>query len=161
LASIQANIDQQVTSHALRHSFATHLLESGADIRTVQEQLGHHDGKKTEICTYVLRRIPIWLIGKDIIRPNRNICYKMSISIMIKLENLISEHSYLPTVICNKYEVKRFLMEAIQTSDLVTLASFIWKDVSAIQSPVLNHLDHYKSFYLMHPFPAFWSVFPL
>lgn len=55
-AAKQAKLSKDVTPHTLRHSFATHLLSSGADIRTVQEQLGHHDVKTTEIYTHVLKR---------------------------------------------------------------------------------------------------------
>jgi integrase len=55
-AARKSGIQQDVTSHTLRHSFATHLLETGSDIRTVQEQLGHQDVKTTEIYTHVLKR---------------------------------------------------------------------------------------------------------
>ena len=55
-AAKRAGINKRVTSHTLRHSFATHLLETGTNIRVVQKLLGHADVKTTEIYTHVLQQ---------------------------------------------------------------------------------------------------------
>jgi integron integrase len=78
MAAQRAELPKRVTPHTLRHSFATHLLQAGHDIRTVQELLGHKNVETTMIYTHVLNRgghgvpSPLDRVGAKVLSFNRS-----------------------------------------------------------------------------------------
>lgn len=87
-AAARAGITKRVTCHAFRHSFATHLLEDGYDIRTIQALLGHTDVRTTMIYTHVLGRGPAGVVSP---------IDRAAAPVPVAVETSLSPHSYPAT----------------------------------------------------------------
>jgi len=93
-AVLDVGISRRVSCHTFRHSFATHLLEEGYDIRTIQELLGHSDVRTTMIYTHVLNRG-----GRGVRSPADLLWTRGGVATAPDLSALTSQPISLPTVI--------------------------------------------------------------